>query len=116
MEIISVKTKEEADKLYENSALTIEGLAEESYGDLIEWVKRHTAVKAERLYVIEGFVMNLLYGLTGNNAYPTDAHIVCMMLDDMENASAIFLPRFEIKGRWFDDVVDNNRRREEANS
>jgi hypothetical protein len=27
---------------------------------------------------------------------------------------AIVIPRFEVGGRWFDDVVDNNRMREES--
>ena len=112
MEIIAVKNKEQAQKLYENSAFTIEGLAEDSYNALLDWIKEYTDVKHERFYVIDGYVMNLLYGLTGNNSYQEDVHIVCMMLDDMENPMAIAIPRFSIGGRWFDDVVDNNLRRE----
>lgn len=36
-----------------------------------------------------------------------------MKLSDMEKPNAIMLPRFQIGGRWFDDVVANNARREE---
>ena len=112
MEVISITTKEQAQKLYDNSAFTIEGLAMDSCNDLLEWIKNYTPVKNERFYVIDGCVMNKLYGLTGSNAYPDDTHIVCMMLDDMEKPMAIAMPRFSIGGRWFDDVVDNNLRRE----
>ena len=32
----------------------------------------------------------------------------------MENHRAVTYPRFQIGGRWFLDIVDNNARREEA--
>ena len=37
------------------------------------------------------------------------------MLDDIEDPTKIAIPRFQVGGRWFDDIVDNNRRREEGN-
>ena len=52
--------------------------------------------------------MNNAYGLTGKNAYKDDLTIFCIKLEDIENVGAITLPRFEIGGRWFDDVVSNN--------
>ena len=67
----------------------------------------------EDVYVIEGNLMNREYNLTGDNAYPeTDCTILCIKLDDMERPMAVTLPRFAVGGRWFDDVVDNNARRE----
>ena len=57
--------------------------------------------------------MNLAYGLTGDNAYRDDLHIVSVKLSDIENVGAIVIPRFQVGGRWFDDIVANNRRREE---
>ena len=56
--------------------------------------------------------MNNAYGLTGNNAYKDDLTIFCIKLEDIENVDAITLPRFEIGGRWFDDVIGNNEARQ----
>ena len=53
--------------------------------------------------------MNEQYGLSGSNAYPEDCTIVSVT--DI-NQMAITIPRFEVGGRWFDDIVDNNTRRE----
>ena len=113
MEIKTLTTKEELKKLEDDSALTIEGLAEESIPDLVNWVKQHTPLINENVYVVKGKTMNEIYGLTGNNAYPNDCTLVSIKLIDMENYNAIVLPRFEIGGRWFDDIVDNNMRRQE---
>ena len=115
MNIIKVTTKEQLDALYEDWSLTIEGLApdEENLKELLDWVKELTPLKREDVYVIEGSLMNREYGLTGDNAYPeTDCTILCIKLDDMEKPMAVTLPRFTVGGRWFDDVVDNNARRE----
>lgn len=94
------------------SALTIEGLAEDSIKDYIGWVKKYTPMKKEDAYIIKGKTMNNIYGLTGTNAYPDDCNIVSIKLEDMKNYEAVILPRFEIGARWFDDIVYNNRVRE----
>ena len=95
------------------SALTIEGLTEDSIKDFIDWVKQYTPMINETAYIIKGKTMNQLYGLTGNNAYPDDTNIVSIKLEDMENYTAIIIPRFNIGARWFDDIVANNAAREE---
>ena len=116
MNIIKVTTKKQLDALYEDWSLTIEGLApdEENLKQLLDWVKELTPLKREDVYTIEGSVMNRMYGLTGTNAYPeTDCTLVCVKLADMENHKAVIYPRFQIGGRWFYDIVENNARREE---
>lgn len=110
MNTITLTTKEELDTL--GSALTIEGLAKESIQDFIDWVKQYTPMKSETAYIISGDTMNNVYCLTGSNAYPNDLTIVSIKLEDMENAMAVVIPRFQIGARWFDDIVDNNARRE----
>lgn len=110
MNTITLTTKEELDTL--GSALTIEGLAKESIPDFIEWIKQYTPMKSETAYIISGNTMNNVYHLTSNNAYPKDLTIVSIKLEDMENAMAVVIPRFQIGARWFDDIVDNNARRE----
>ena len=112
MNIINYNTREIADELYNNSALTMEGLAEESIPDLIEWIKQYTAIKNENVYVIKGKDMDIIYGLTGSNAYPDDCTIISVKLEDMESPMAVAIPRFQIGARWYDDIVDNNARRE----
>ena len=116
IERVDVSTKEQLDKLYNRSALTIEGLFadEENLSQLFDWIENYTSVKKRRVYVIQGETMNSIYGLTGDNAYPKEnCSIVCIELLDLENPIAVAIPRFEIGGRWFDDVVDNNLDRED---
>ena len=115
MNKIQVTDRKTLDELYNESAFTIEGLStdDESLGQLAEWVKNLTAFKREDFYIIEGRTMNREYNLTGTNAYPeTNCTLVCIKLSDLEKPLALTLPRFEIGGRWFDDVVANNARRE----
>lgn len=112
MEKIIVTDKETLKMLEDDSALTIEGLAEESIPNFLDWIKKLTPLKKEIVYVIKGGVMNMAYGLTGDNAYPNNCTLVSVKLSDMENWEAVVMPRFGIGGRWFDDIVDNNARRE----
>ena len=109
-----VETKEELDKLYNASAFTMEGLAEESIADLVGWLENNTTFTTDNLtvYIIKGSVMNKEYQLSGSNAYKDDLTIVSVIDIDLMKVA---LSRFSIGGRWFDDIVDNNRRREEAN-
>ena len=116
MNIIKVTTKAQLDELYKDWSLTIEGLApdEENLKELLNWVKELTPLKREDVYTIEGSVMNRMYGLTGTNAYPeTDCTLVCVKLADMEHSDRVTMPRFDIGGRWFTDIVDNNAWKED---
>ena len=65
-------------------------------------------------YILSGKAMNDGYGLTGSNRYPDDLNILVVPLDAFKDPARIVLPRFQLGGRWFDDVVDNNARREEG--
>ena len=115
MNVIKVTTKAQLDALYEDWSLTIEGLApdEKNLRDFLDWVKELTPLKREDVYIIEGAVMNREYHLTGTNAYPSkDCTLVCVKLADMENPNRVAIPRFQIGGRWFYDIVENNARRE----
>lgn len=116
MNRIKVTTKAQLDALYEDWSLTVEGLRpdEKNLTELLDWVRELTPLKREDVYTVEGAVMNREYGLTGTNAYPeTDCTLVCVKLADMEHPGRVTMPRFQIGGRWFTDVVDNNRVREE---
>ena len=116
MNIIKVTTRAQLDELYKDWSLTIEGLApdEANLKEFLEWVRELTPLKRDDVYTIDGAVMNREYGLTGTNADPgTGCTIVCIKRADMERPNAVTTPRFQIQGRWFYDVVDNNVRREE---
>lgn len=112
IEKVIVQDKEQLDLLYNESAFTMEGCREDSIDELLEWIEQYTKIKQRRVFITKGYVMNLAYGLTGSNKYNNDLTIVSVLLSDLENPMNIVIPRFEIHGRWFDDIVDNNARRE----
>lgn len=116
MNKILVETREQLDELIKDSALTWEGLNldEENYEAVTGWIRDCGAkVKTKNVYITMGKTMNQLEGLTGKNAYPDDLSIVSFKLSEIENPMALALPRLRVGGRWMDDIVDNNRRREE---
>lgn len=112
IQIHEVTTRKQLEEL--GSALTFEGLntSEESLNQLFDWLESRTAVKRRAVYVTTGATMNRLYGLTGTNAYPADLNIVSVDLNDLGKPDRITLARFEYGGRWLDDVIENNLRRE----
>ena len=83
MNVIKVTTKAQLDALYEDWSLTIEGLAPD-----------------------EKNLKELL-------DWVKDCTLACVKLADMENPNRVAIPRFQIGGRWFYDIVENNARREE---
>ena len=104
---------EDLDALYQDSALTIVGLAEKAIPDFVNWIEQYTKLRKNcYVYKISGETMNAYCGNTGDNCYPNNLTIVSVKLSDMKDATTIIIPRFMVGGRWFDDIVDNNRRRE----
>ena len=114
MKIINTFTREQLDELYNESALTWEGLStsEDNLNAVMNWLKDHKATiegVEPTFHITTGRLMNKYYGLTGDNAYHNDLSIVSVT---GINPVPIALARFEVGGRWFDDVVDNNEMRE----
>ena len=114
MKRINVYTIEQLNELYNQSALTWEGLAtdKENLNAIENWLGEHGAIiegKEPTVHIITGRLMNKVYGLSGSNSYPNDLSIVSVT--DIDQAK-IIIPRFEVGGRWFDDIVDNNASRE----
>lgn len=111
-----IRTKEsDLKELYDGSAFTMEGfnIDDDNLEALKNWFEEHECtLKSDDVYVTSGKLMNEVYGLTGDNAYPDEVNIVSIKLDDISNVNRIFIARFEIGARWFDDIVDNNARRE----
>jgi len=98
--IINVTKKEQLKELYNCSAMTWEGLAEESFNEALEVCGGENA----NGYVTKGKVMNEICHLTGSNAYPEDLNI--FSIDKFKGLAMMY------GARWMDDVIDNNARRE----
>lgn len=113
MKINYITEKESLDKLYNQSALTWEGLSEdkENLQDVEEWLKDNNAVKDDEInfHIIKGNVMNSAYNFTQENRYKSDLTIVSVTGIDI---SKLITKRFEVGARWFDDIIDNNMSRE----
>lgn len=107
-----IYTKNDGDILDLESALTMEGLVEDSIPDFLDWIKEYTPLIKEEVYITKGNVMNDAFNLTEDNRYPDDCTIVSVKLDNMQNPGKIIIPRFQIGARWMDDIVNNNIRRE----
>lgn len=57
--------------------------------------------------------MNTHYGLSGKNAYQEDLTCLMFPLDGLD-CGRLAMFRLRAQDKWFDDIVDNNQRREEA--
>ena len=114
MTIIYVTTRPELDNLYNQSALTWEGTStdKENLNAIKDWLNQYGALEngEPTFHIISGKLMNDAYGLTGDNAYPDDLSIISVT---NINQAKVIIVRFRVDGRWFDDIVDNNARREE---
>lgn len=116
MKVLELKTKEELNKLYNQSALTVIGLEvnNDMFNQFTNWLIEKNALLDNKelvFYIIKGQTMNEIYQLTGDNAYPNDLNIVSVDNDAL-NISKLIIKRFEIGAKWFDDIVDNNALRE----
>ena len=105
IEQIHVFRAEDLKALYDDSALTMTGLNLDSIPDFVGWVEGYTKLLRRRVYVVSGKVMNTYCGNTGDNAYADDLNLVAIKLSDFADYSKIVLPRFQVGGRWFDDIV-----------
>ena len=101
--------------LYDQSALTWEGMSDDADNlqAIADWLEDNGCpLKHPEIYRISGRTMNTQYHLTNDNRYPDDLTILCIPLDNIENSTKLVSLRFDVGARWFDDVVDNNLRRE----
>ena len=97
------------------SMFTFEGIdikSKEGKASLKEMEKlfRKTGFEGKDLvgYHFTGEVMNRLCGLTGDNAYPDD--LTFLVIPDYYNP----MVKLECGARWFDDIIANNRIKQNA--
>lgn len=102
--IREIKTLEELEELADNSMPTWEGLNLEGLEEELLEIDPKVVV-----VYCNGKTYNEAYGLTGDNAYPDDLHIV--FLDDFSIPMLDW--KFKFGCRWADDVRDNNLMREQ---
>ncbi len=105
-------------KAYKGSYYTITGCG----GELSDWKNGYEDLMAQKgigkpasWHSFSGKDMNETYGLTGSNRYPDELTFLCFPLDGL-HIGKLAMFKIEMGDRWFDDIVDNNRRREEENN
>lgn len=99
-EIINVKDLKGLKFLYDNWAMTWEGLIKEDF----ELAMNECGGEGVKGYVITGADMNKLSKLTGRNKYPADLNIFAIY---PFKGLAI-----HVGARWMTDIIDNNLNRE----
>lgn len=99
-EIIIVTTKEQLKELFDNWAMTWEGLREQDFQIAIQ----ECGTEETKGYVVKGEVMNKICKLTGDNAYPKDLNIFAIY---PYHGLAI-----QYGARWMWDIVANNAERQ----
>ena len=112
---IKVTTKKQLDDLYKNSAFTLEGFdtSKENINKLIDWFNEYGGIREPlSVFITKGSFMNEAYQLTDDNAYPNDLNIVSIKLENIQDVFRVAVPRFDIGARWFSDIVDNNKVRQ----
>lgn len=101
-------------KAYEGSYYTIQGCG----GDLQEWKDGYDRMlqeagigKPQSWHHFTGKEYNDEFQTTGNNRYPDDLNCLCFPLDGL-NVGKLAMFKLRMGDRWFDDIVDNDLRRE----
>lgn len=95
-------------KLYEGSAMTVQGMKMEELQLYVDLFKDKCGLHDNcKIYHFLGKIYNDHYKLTGDNRLPDDLNCISIELNDMDNCMGC---RQMI--RWFDDIVDNDLRRE----
>lgn len=104
----NIISQEEIDVL--GAALTFEGLelTYDNINAMFNWIESLTPIYTKRFYLIKGSVLNRICGLYDEDAYNNDLNIICVDLNDLENANKLIIPRFSVGGRWLNDVIANN--------
>jgi len=110
-----ITTEELFKKAYEGSYYTIIGCG----GEIRDWTDGYDKLlqgagigKPSAWFQFTGRDMNAAYSLTGSNRYPDDLQFLCFPLDGLD-IPKLAMFRLAWEDKWFDDIVDNNARREE---
>lgn len=83
LEVIVLTDGAKIRELNKKEAVAIEGLDMDSVKEYMDYLKKITFVRRERLYIISGKLMNSVYRLAEENMYPYYIHIVCILPEDV---------------------------------
>jgi len=114
-EIIDVIDAKTLNELYKGSAFTFEGIrmnSTQEADEMFDFLDEKVGIIDRTIYRITGKFMNTMYNLSGRNRYPDDLTIVSIPLDSFKNQNKLPMFKIQMGARWFDDIVDNNARRE----
>ena len=104
-------TLNDLDRLYSNSSLTLIGLHRKSLKEWMEHMSDFIVTDKVTIYTYTGKKMNDKYNLRGNVAYPAALTNFSFETNLVfgDNILEVAVDRFNYGGRWFDDIVDNNK-------
>lgn len=111
--VIEVETEQQIKDLANVSAFTVLGVtaSKDNFENIKSWLEEHEATNPKvdlEFHVIKGELMNRVYGLKGDNKYPNDLTIISVTgIDNMK----LIMARFDVDGKWLDDVIDNLKER-----
>ena len=116
--IETVTDPKKLDEFYDDWSVTFIGVepSKEEASFYFGWAETFAPVPNKKVYLVTGKLMNDYYGLTDWNAYPEDLHIFVFKNEDFTNdrTSAMIrgLSMRAFGGRWFYDIVENNKRKQ----
>ena len=111
MNFVKLENSDKFEEFENGSALTFTGIIPEEAQEYVDYFKDYSEVdETVDAYIFEGKLMNEHYNLAGNVRYKNDLHFLVVPLDAFKNVEKVALERFQIGGRWFDDIVANNAR------
>ena len=90
-------------EFYDKSIFTWEGMSIDD--ENLKAIVKELKLKNPTFYTYSGRQMDSVYRLSGDNAYPSDLTFL-----SIENYYDPMM-KMRVGARWFDDIVDNNRRR-----
>ena len=112
--------KKKIEELANRSAFTWEGMAldEENLTAVAQAFIDNDLVKPETEqmtgYTWSGAVMNALYGLTDENAYPDDLPFLSIDNDSFDGEGNLNVFKMSVGARWLDDIIRNNELNQQA--
>lgn len=101
-------------ELERSSAFTWEGMTldDENISEIAQVFCSQKLVRQDRQemtgYTWSGAVMNEMYGLTGDNAYPDDLPFLSIDNDSFDGEGNLNVFKMSVGARWLDDIIRNN--------
>lgn len=93
-------------------------------GNIDEWIEGYDRyirmsvdddfdIHKEDVIMFSGADMNSFFGLTGTNAYDPELKFLAFSYRTCSQIGKLAIFKLSMRDRWFDDIVDNNARRED---